>query len=251
MAELIRKPVESLTADAVLCQPVDFDWSEGYGETWETIPPDVSGWTYAECRHWLNYNGRGCPAPDPADMDRAALAEALAGAGIEVRDDETDDVLRAAVIANIDDGTIDGIEDWRDAVSEGMQDSDGLTPMMNYYYPLPHYGGDAGEDQAMLDQHAGAVCLAEVEGVGTVLALTGGGMDLSWDICHAHMLLGYLPPLHFCDLPAMGGMTLTDRNRWILDGCEKSAEVAASWANQTRERVRGLRERMAQKGGGE
>ena len=32
------------------------------------------------------------------------------------------------------------------------------------------------------------------------LAVSAGGMDLSWDVCEAYLLLGYLPPLNFYHL---------------------------------------------------
>ena len=46
------------------------------------------------------------------------MVEALTDVDIECRDDEDDATLRAAVIANIDDGTIDGLDDWREAVQD-------------------------------------------------------------------------------------------------------------------------------------
>ena len=84
------------------------------------------------------------------------------------------------------------------------------APMMNYYYLLPYYEGDPGADQARLYQSSANVVLVKITGVDDdedvyALALSGGGMDLSWDICHAYILLGYAPPIQFCDLPDFAG----------------------------------------------
>lgn len=73
------------------------------------------------------------------------------------------------------------------------------------------------------------------------LALTGGGMDLSWEIAEAFMRLGYLPPLAYCDLPNMAGMDTGDeRHRWVIAGCLRSCEVATFQAERTAEKLRAL-----------
>lgn len=114
-------------------------------------------------------------------------------------------------------------------------------PMMNYFYPLP------GEPD---DLEAAAVAIVDlplcIVRVGSEygLALTGGGMDLSWEICEAYMRLGYLPPLDFCHLPGLAGKRLTPRTKWVLDGCERSAKVAEGWAALARSKVRELRLKM-------
>lgn len=107
-------------------------------------------------------------------------------------------------------------------------------PMMSYYYPL---GGLTEDDARKLVDTC--LCVVTVSGE-TGLALTGGGMDLSWEICEAFMLLGRLPPVHFCDLPGMAGRGINARDRWIVSGCLKSCEVAAQWAERKAARVRDM-----------
>jgi hypothetical protein len=107
-------------------------------------------------------------------------------------------------------------------------------PMMNYFYPL---SGLTDDDAAKLADTC--LCVAIIDGE-TGLALTGGGMDLSWEICEAFMLLGHLPPFHFCDLPRMSGKGVNARDRWIVSGALKSCEVAASWATSRADRVRDM-----------
>ena len=73
--------------------------------------------------------------------------------------------------------------------------------MMNYAYPCAWHDG-ATAALMLVDLPLVPVVLAD----GThALALTGGGMDLSWEICRAYVALGFLPPLHYCrDLPRLG-----------------------------------------------
>lgn len=79
-------------------------------------------------------------------------------------------------------------------------------PMMNYWYPLEYesdtFGGNFDPMQAAAKLIDLPLCVVEVDG-HFGLALTGGGMDLSWEICAAYITLGLLPPTHFSDLPRM------------------------------------------------
>jgi hypothetical protein len=214
VSETIRTPVEELSCAAILVEPVTFDWSEGYGERWDVVYPDVSEWTVSQCRAWLDDAGYGHPDPNPWEMDRAKLQEFLADSGID---------------------------DWRECVRERMQDDpDRYAPMMNYHYPLPelrHQWPSPEAAQAHLELYGGPVCVALV-GEEPVLALTGGGMDLSPDICRAYMLFGYLPPVHFAgDLPRMGGRT-SEADVWVAQGAVRACEVAAQWAQRKLERAR-------------
>jgi hypothetical protein len=101
-------------------------------------------------------------------------------------------------------------------------------PMMNYFYPCPFRG--SMEDAAMA---LGQTCLCVVElGDGTRgLALTGGGMDLSWEIARAYVSLGFLPPAHI-RLPRMSGWEHYGDAAYMLKVCKASQEVMirrASW----------------------
>jgi hypothetical protein len=239
----IRRPVEDLSCAAITVEPVNFDWSEGYGEQWDIIYPDASDWTLQQGRAWLDDVGYGHPDPDPWGMDREALLAFLADSGID--DDFSgadEDAIRYAVISAVNAGDADGLDDWRECVRERMQDDpDRYTPMMNYHYALPElkYLWPSPEAaQAHLELYGGPVCVALV-GDEPVLALTGGGMDLSDRIAEAYMLLGYLPPFHFCDLPEYGG-ALTEQRRWVLDGCLRSCQVVEGWAQRRRQKLERL-----------
>jgi len=110
-----------------------------------------------------------------------------------------------------------------------MYESDDYAPVMSYYCPLPNLRMSAEQAQAAIEDTNCAVVNVKDEygDWETVLALAGGGMDLSWDICEAYMLLGYLPPLHFCRLPRFVGWKLTAHRAWIIAGCNRSCPPCA------------------------
>ena len=117
---------------------------------------------------------------------------------------------------------------------EYAQEAEG--PMMAYFYPCEWRG--ATEDAAMQIAHL-PLCVVEIDGEKG-LALTGGGMDLSWEICESYIRLGFLPPVHFT-LPNMASRGLTERALLVLDAMEASLDVVARRAQWAREDVRRLR----------
>lgn len=118
-----------------------------------------------------------------------------------------------------------------DADCDGYLNADG--PMMNYLYPLP---GSRDRDPAELARaivHL-PLCVVKLEDEDDyALALTGGGMDLSWQICAAFVACGYWPPLHFCDLPRMAGRGTSRSDRSLIAKCRESSRIAARWAAST------------------
>lgn len=137
-------------------------------------------------------------------------------------------------------------EDHEEEECDGyLSTADG--PMMGYYYPLPGFRG--GEEEAVKLRDL-PLCLVRFLGEEVdeeeewSLALTGGGMDLSWEICEAFMVLGYLPPTHFCNLPAMADKLYTTRNRWILAGCNRSLTVKAWQVGYRKKSLRHTREAL-------
>ena len=85
-------------------------------------------------------------------------------------------------------------------------------PMMNYFYPVSDYTpGDMEEWAAKITDLP--LCVVEIDGERG-LALTGGGMDLSWEIAEAFIRLGYYPPT-WIDLPAMSGRGESEKDRAI------------------------------------
>jgi hypothetical protein len=144
---------------------------------------------------------------------------------------------------NVDAG--DGDCETCDGSNEPCQEAEG--PMMSYWYPCT-FPDDMIEAARALGINT--VCAVTVDGKEG-LALTGGGMDLSWEICAAFVTMGCLPPMHFAsDLPMMGGIRLDPGNLLTLAAAQRSCEVAASWATRGAARVAELRLKISAIGWG-
>ncbi len=133
---------------------------------------------------------------------------------------DLDDEAQARVL--VDDGYGEPTEE------SAAQELDGWLPMMNYYYPLPDNVDTSKAREALQGLPLTLVYFNETENDESfyALALTGGGMDLSWEICEAFIRLGYYPPLQYCGLPRMA-MTMHPDRRAVLEGCKLSAKAGA------------------------
>lgn len=167
--------IDSLSAEFVQAQPIDRDWSDGWGEAWESADPHEC----EECGHI-----------------------AIARAGF-YRCENEDCENHDADIDTYDDG-----------------------PMMNYAYPI----GELSDDDLanLIDLPLTYITWRREFESDHELALSGGGMDLSWEICEAYIRLGYLPPHHFAALPAMAGRGSSARDKAIIAACRASVEHAQS-----------------------
>lgn len=124
-------------------------------------------------------------------------------------------------------------------LTEQEQENEEFFPMMNYIYPL------SSEFERDMENRFGENWRTIIKGklsnmtLVTVndeyfLALTGGGMDMSWEICATYINLGYLPPLTYCSLPGFAGMDYKRaKTRRILAACKRSCHVAIIQATST------------------
>jgi hypothetical protein len=113
---------------------------------------------------------------------------------------------------------------------------------MGYAYPFPTCL-TWSEDAAKIADLPLCIVYREADSAYE-LALTGGGMDLSWQICEAYMRLGQLPPFHSAGLPAMCGRGSSERDKWVIAGCRESvnqyverAQNAAAYKRSTLDHV--------------
>lgn len=119
-------------------------------------------------------------------------------------------------------------------------------PMMNGYWPLPGERELDAEDaaRALVDLPLCVVKVGEVYG----LALTGGGMDLSWEIAEAYLRVGYRVPAAI-ELPGMADRGCSKRDRAIVRQVRESYGILADWcrgrASRLRSLVKDAREREA------
>lgn len=128
---------------------------------------------------------------------------------------------------------------------DGYLNSDG--PMMDYYYPLPGFDMDVEDAaKAIVDL---PLCIVHFnENDEYALALTGGGMNLSWHICTAYLKLGYMPPLHFAELPKFaGGPPIGPAaGKRVLKAMEQSIKVSQNWLDGYKVKLKDMREWVAE-----
>jgi hypothetical protein len=113
-------------------------------------------------------------------------------------------------------------------------------PMMAHFFPCKL---DDCEEAARAIAHL-PLCVVEMRDGETGFALTGGGMDLSWEICEAFVCCGYLPPVSHCDLPDFAGLKLDERRQRVMDACQQSLKVMADWMAYRLEKLESLEQRM-------
>ena len=197
----MKKETRMLNCDAIDCTPITIDWREAAGEN---------------CDGWTAHEAIAC-----SECGRVVAVSSLG----EQRHSDVE-----AEIESTEEGAEDG--DMEPCTCRGYLSAEG--PMMNYWYPVKI--GDCTA-AAVAIQHL-PLCVVEFPDGQTGIALTGGGMDLSWEICEAFIALGYWPPLHFCDLPRMGNRGTSDADRSTIAACVESCKIAAGWARRKGERLR-------------
>lgn len=205
-----------LRVDAIDSAPVSYEFGEGYGESWD---------------FWEAITCDDCGQPVLYEYEHGVIAT----------NEEGDDLVRmnprgyaeAETYATEDDANEAGFEFTRPCANEGRdaRDMDAEGPMMSYYYPLD-VDDNAEAARLLVDT---PLVVVEV-GDQTGLALSGGGMDLTWEICEAFLALGFYPPVHFCDLPGMAKED-SPENRMIVAACRESVRIKQRWLARTLERL--------------
>lgn len=122
-----------------------------------------------------------------------------------------------------------------------------FEPVMNYAYPIElRHNADREGCAALIEAFAGCVTLVTVDRQD-YLALTGGGMDLSWNICAAFIACKCMPPLKYLsDLPRMasGGKyqsNLPDNIAALVVACiPVAAEILRNRADWLERDIAGL-----------
>lgn len=114
--------------------------------------------------------------------------------------------------------------DWDDC-DGAMEYRDSFWPMMNSLWPVDlAYRRSASEAARLMNLHAGATSLIEIDDQHYI-ALTGGGMDLSWHIAAAYVCCGCVPPLYILDGLRRSPFRMEDKvNRAILSAGREGAK---------------------------
>jgi len=113
------------------------------------------------------------------------------------------------------------------ALTDEEMDNEAFAPLMNYIYPLgSHFQVPDHVKERLVNT---TIVLIDGE---YFLALTGGGMDLSWEICESYIRLGFYPPVHFCRLPRMTGRGETACDKHTVRCCNESLRTIVRWYSQ-------------------
>jgi hypothetical protein len=182
--------IKSMSGDAIDCVPIDYDWSSNrsYDEPGEE-------WEFFEAVRCEKCNQM-----------------------IVLGSDRSGDATHIEYIRESQSSQEIDFDDEDEKCKGYIPEASG--PMMSYYYPCPIRDMDKAA-KAIVDLPLCVVTVNDNPG----FALTGGGMDLTWYICEAFMLAGFLPPLHFAgSLPRMC-QDYTARKRWVMSGCRATLAV--------------------------
>jgi hypothetical protein len=221
-----------LNCDAVHVRPLDIDWREALGDN---------------CEGWRSYEASTCPECSKLVVvsmhGECECREALPEVEVEsLPEAKCRYCLGTGTIGDdLGCGECEGTGDNYETEPREIETrANACTatlynegPVMSYWYPVRI---DDCEEAAKKIAHL-PLCVVEFEDGRTGLALTGGGMDLSWEVCEAFIALGYWPPVHFCDLPRMADRGESAHDRSVIEACAESCRIAEGWVARTRARL--------------
>jgi len=134
------------------------------------------------------------------------------------------------------------MDEYKDKNKEELEDDayelyrEQEEPMMNYIYPLGQNFRPEDDSWKKLNN----TTIVEIDGE-YYLALTGGGMDMTWQIAESYINLGYYPPAHYCRLPRMAGKDYkSEKNQRIITACKESLDTVSTWALNNKEELERL-----------
>lgn len=208
---MARRTLKGLSCDAVDAEPRHVDWSDAPNADYDDSADNAK-----QRLAWRAWEAQRCET---------------CGAVLVLTTGEGGESHRAMADRHDD-------EDERDKARE-CEGYIGLSegPMMNTFWPADFRPLSCEDAAARIADVP--LCVVELDGE-TGFALTGGGMDLSWEIAHAYMLAGMYPPVSV-RLPAMASR-FGPRERWIVAGMRASYRIKARWMAQ---RLKDLRDLVA------
>jgi hypothetical protein len=140
-------------------------------------------------------------------------------------------------------------EKWDVLQPEGVEPGEGnwQEPMMNTWWPLPDHANPDSEAASKLAAEPISMCIVyNMESEEYGLALTGGGMDLSWDIAAAYVVLGYLPPVEL-HLPGFAGLGHGVAKRVTMAAMERAYRVMSAHMQSNLRDLRNLRKHLVER----
>lgn len=119
------------------------------------------------------------------------------------------------------------------ALTEEEIDAQRYQPIYNVLYPLPQQFQMPTDVRRRLNN----MTVVRVDDDETGLALTGCGMDFTWEICETYMRLGYYPPVALCRLPEMADRGCSKLDRAIVAACMRSVDAVVKRHRRTYEHL--------------
>lgn len=128
--------------------------------------------------------------------------------------------------------------DWTDC-DGAYEYRDSFDPMMNSLWPVDlAYGRGEAEAARLINLHAGSTVLVTIDDE-TYIAMTSGGMDLSWHIAAAYVCCGCVPPVRILEnLERSPFQTSKAARAAILTAWREGARFMASKAKAIRDGAR-------------
>lgn len=117
-------------------------------------------------------------------------------------------------------------------------------PVSRHFWPLENFDEKTPVTKMLTAlEKAGPVTIVNIHHNhtgGYFIGLTGGGMDLSWELVAAHVYLGYLPPLELCrDLPDMGKNYRKDSDD-LVAACKETIYTMEKQLNLAKDKLNHL-----------
>jgi hypothetical protein len=209
---MAKRRLKDLSCDAIDVESRSVDWSETPYEGMQERDDDRATWQAWEAQACDACGAVYVFSPGEGGEDHSVLVRD--GRDSDREESDYDDARDKALNCT---GHVSSVE----------------GPMMNYFYPCDFRMSHEQAARAIVHL---PLCVVELDGEKG-LALTGGGMDLSWEICEAYLCLGMYPPATR-RLPRMAD-TYTARKRWVVAGLRASLRIRANW---TRQGLKDLRE---------
>lgn len=124
-------------------------------------------------------------------------------------------------------------DDWDNGEQGSFEYRDSFVPMMNSLWPVDlAYRRCASEAAALMNEYAGATSLVTI-GDDYYIAMTGGGMNLSWHIAAAYVCCGSIPPLNILESLKGSPFRLSDKiNREIVRAAREAVRFMRSKAKR-------------------
>lgn len=200
------------------------DW-DGLGRTYDE---EYETYTYVEAFEFEDTQEGGTGQTHTCVYVRGLGPVAIVIDGEAVTGEDIEDRRRDAD-PDHDGELLDQLGQWSriiDLSQESTYSAEG--PMMSSYWPVSEEDSLDENELARLAAKIADLPLCVVYVDGTVgLALTGGGMDLSWEIAEAFIRIGYYPPTGLGTLPQTAGMEYTNKRRAIVQALT-DAQIAES-----------------------